>query len=79
MNIDVKDILTLNDKNKYVVVSKALYEGKEYLYLIDVNNNAKVMFCYVDNDKIVESNNKELNTKLIPLFFDNIKAMLANE
>lgn len=70
MNIDVKDILTLSDKKEYVVVSKALYDGKEYLYLIDINNDSNFKFCYIDNDEVVESNNKELNTKLIPLFYE---------
>ena len=32
--IDIKDILTLDDNNKYIVVSKVNYEGKIYYYLI---------------------------------------------
>ena len=79
MSIDIKDILTLDDNNKYVVVSKVYYEGKDFLYLVDVNNNANLKFCYVDNDELVESNDKELNTKLLPLFFDEIKDMLPIE
>ena len=79
MSIDIKDILTLDDDNKYVVVSKVYFEGKDFLYLVDVNNNANLKFCYVDNDELVESNDKELNTKLLPLFFDEIKDMLPIE
>ena len=76
MNINIKDILTLDDDNKYVVVSKVYYEGKDYLYLIDINNNKNLKFCYVDNDAVVEISDKELNTKLLPLFFDKIKDIL---
>lgn len=79
MNINIKDILTLDDDNKYVVVSKVYYEGKDYLYLIDINNNKNLKFCYVDNDAVVEISDKELNTKLLPLFFDKIKDILPIE
>ena len=79
MSIDIKDILTLDDDNKYVVVSKVYFEGKDFLYLVDINNNANLKFCYVDNDELVESNDKELITKLLPLFFDEIKDMLPIE
>lgn len=79
MNINIKDILTLDDDNKYVVVSKVYYEGKDYLYLIDINDNKNLKFCYVDNDAVVEISDKELNTKLLPLFFDKIKDILPIE
>lgn len=76
MNINIKDVLTLDDNNKYVVVSKVYYDGKDYLYLVDINNNTNLKFCYVDNEEIIESNDKDLNTKLVPLFFDKVKDML---
>ena len=68
MSINIKDILTLSDKNKYVVVSKAFYENRDYLYLMDINNNTNIKFCYLDNDELVESEDKIINTKLLPLF-----------
>ena len=39
MNINIRDILTLDDDNRYVVVSKIYYNGKDYLYLVDTENN----------------------------------------
>lgn len=79
MNINIKDVLTLDDNNKYVVVSKVYYDGKDYLYLVDINNNTNLKFCYVDNEEIIESNDKDLNTKLVPLFFDKVKDMLPKK
>lgn len=79
MNINIKDVLTLDDNNKYVVVSKVYYDRKDYLYLVDINNNTNLKFCYVDNEEIIESNDKDLNTKLVPLFFDKVKDMLPIE
>ena len=72
MNINIKDILKLSDDNKYVVASKVYYDGKDYLYLVDINNNNNLKFCYLDNDELVEITDKELNTKLLPLFFDKV-------
>ena len=79
MNIDIKDVITLSDKNKYVVVSKVFYDNKDYLYLVDINNNKNLKFCYLDNDEIVEISDKEINTKLLPLFFDKVKENISVE
>jgi hypothetical protein len=68
MTINIKDILTLSDNNDYVVVSKANYENKTYYYLIDKLDSGKILFCYQDNDELVEVRDKDLNTKLLPLF-----------
>ena len=51
--MEIKDVLTLEDNNKYVVASKINYEGKEYYYLVDINNPSNLMFCYNENDTMV--------------------------
>lgn len=67
--IDIKDVLTLDDDIKYVVVSKVQYtDGKEYYYLVDMNDNSNIKFGYVDNDDFVETSNTELMKNLLPLF-----------
>ncbi len=68
MIIKIKDILTLDDNNEYVVISKINHENKNYYYLLDRNNLKNVKFCYEDNEELVEINDKELITKLLPLF-----------
>lgn len=68
MNIDIKDVLTFDDKNKYVVVSIVDFENKTYYYLLDINNNSNVKFCYEDNGELVEIDDSKLITKLLPLF-----------
>lgn len=79
MNINIKDVLTLSDKNRYVITSKVNYENKEYVLLIDINNNENIKFCYIDNDEIIEINNKDLVTKLLPLFYNASKDLLPQE
>ena len=73
MMIDIKDVLTLSDNNEYVVVSKIDYENKTYYYLVDNNNHNNLKFCYLDNDELVEIENKELTTKLLPMFLEEAK------
>ena len=76
--IDIKDVLTLDDKNEYVVVSKINYESKIYYYLVDINNNNNLKFCYEDNNELVEIEDKELTTKLLPMFLEVSKGELNN-
>ena len=78
MTINIKDTLTLDDNNEYVVVSKISVDGKNYFYLIDKNDNSNVKFCYQDNDELVELNDKELVTRLLPLFVENAKGELED-
>ena len=72
MNIDVKDVITLNDNNKYVVCAVANYFDKKYYYLVDIKDNANIKFCYEkDSNIIAEVNDSELIRNLLPLFVKN--------
>jgi hypothetical protein len=72
MEINIKDILTLEDNHEYVVVSKMLFEDKTYYYIIDKDNLKNIKFCYEDKGDLVEITNKLLIAKLIPRFLKNI-------
>lgn len=80
--IDIKDVITLSDGNKYGVVSKTILDGKTYYYLVDVNHHKNLKFCYEKNSgsefKLVEVEDKALIQKLIPLLANEIKGELAN-
>lgn len=71
MNINIKDVLTLDDNNKYVVVSKVNYEDDTYFYLININTQKdfKILRLNKENNKLAEFDNQELIKILIPLFF----------
>ncbi len=79
MNINIKDILTLDDDKEYIVVSKIYYDGKDYLYLVEVNNTDNLKFCCLAGDILTEITDKELNAKLLPLFFGKVKQILQEE
>ena len=74
--INIKDILTLDDGNKYVVASKATYNDNMYYLIIDTNNSSNIKFCYIDNDELVESANRITNTEILPLFYENVRNVL---
>ncbi len=80
MNINVKDIVTLNDHNKYVVVSKTVVENKTYFYLIDIANYENVLMCYLEDNKLKEISDEQLIKQLLKLFSvelkDDIKSIL---
>ena len=76
MNIGIKDTITLNDNNDYLVVSKVNYENNTYYYLIDVLNNENTKFCIENkntNNSIIEVIDQSLIQTLLPLFVDKAK------
>ena len=73
MNIDIKDVITLDDNQKYVVISKVFYENKNYYYIIGKEMHENIKFVYEDNDELVEFNDQELIKKLLPLFYEKVK------
>ncbi len=66
--INLRNIITLSDDNEYIVVGKIDYEDTIYYYLVDINKNDNVKFCYQKDDGLVELNDSNLIKELIPLF-----------
>lgn len=46
---------------------------------MDINNNTNIKFCYLDNDELVESEDKIINTRLLPSFIKSTKNSLEEE
>lgn len=74
--IEIKDVVTLSDKNTYQVISKVDYEYRIYYYLVDINEISNVKFLYENGDKLTEVEDPELVNTLIPLFYNEIKDLL---
>ena len=73
MIINIKDTLTLDDNNQYVVVSKINYDNKIYYCLINNSSNTNLKFCIEENEELVEIVDSELIVKLLPLFIEAAK------
>lgn len=78
MNIDIKDVVTLNDNIRYAVVSKVNYENGVYYYLAEIDNLSNIKFLVENKERnsLVEVEDKELIQKLLPLFVNESKEKL---
>lgn len=67
------NIITLDDDNKYVIVSKVVIKDINYYYLIDINNVKNIKFCQEERvgETIIlkEITDKEVITNLIRVFY----------
>lgn len=78
MDINIKDILTLNDNNEYIVVSKINYENRNYYYLLNKNNYNNKKFCYEEKNELVEITDQAFIIKLLPLLLNPMLNEIKN-
>ena len=76
--MNLRDVVSLSDKCRYVVVAKTAYEGKTYYYLIDFDRDDNVKFGYQDNDEFVEVTDSDLLKKLISIFGSQASKILKS-
>lgn len=78
MNIDIRDIITLNDNKKYIVVSKTNYKNNIYYFLTEKDNISSIKFLVENKEKgsLVEVEDKNLIQKLLPKFVNETKEVL---
>lgn len=81
MNIEVDKIITLGNKEKYLVISHVINNSKDYYYIAevdesgkDIKDNYKIMEATKENDKVyLDEVIGETNLKIIlPLFVKDI-------
>lgn len=72
-SIDIKDYITLDDNNKYLVVSKIIYKEETYFYFVNLNNYSsfKILKLNQETGSLIETENQELIKILLPLFLKN--------
>ena len=81
MDINIKDIVTLSDKNSYVVVSKTSYQEDTYYYLVDKSNNGNIKFCVenMENKSLLELDDANLIQQLLPIFLEASAKAITKE
>lgn len=76
MDIDIKDVITLEDNIKYVVSSKINHENVTYYFLIDMNNYSNIKICYEDIGELVEIEDGVLIQEILPMFYKESKNVI---
>ncbi|MCI9435013.1 MAG: hypothetical protein HFI86_07090 [Bacilli bacterium] len=69
---DIGTVLDLDDNNSYTVISSVKYNNKEYLYLVDLNDNSNMMFVEKLENELIPINDTNLLKNLILLMNDEI-------
>ena len=76
MKIDKNDFITLSDNIKYLVASKVVYMGIDYLYLVDIVNDFNIKVVAIVGKKILEVNDSKLLDKILKSFIADLKKNL---
>ncbi len=66
------NILVLADDNEYSVVDQFNDNGNIYVYLVDINNNANIMYGKLENDEIVELDDPDELERIIKIVNSNL-------
>lgn len=70
--LKIETILDLDDNNSYTVISCVEYNNKEYLYLVDLNDNSNIMFVEKLENELIPINDTELVKSLTLLMNEKI-------
>ncbi len=76
--LELKDIVTLDDDNKYAVVGIADLDSLTYYYLIDINDVSKYKFGYLEDNILTVVNDTATIKKLVPLFATSLRGILKD-
>ncbi|MDD2445869.1 MAG: hypothetical protein PHX09_03570 [Clostridia bacterium] len=81
MKLKNKDVITLNNNGQYLVISTAVFEKENYVYIVNTKDNEKFKIAKIQKNKLTEiPNDQELIKKLIVLFYENsIRNLDLNE
>ena len=72
--LEVKDIIALDNKGRYIVMAKTEIDGNWYYYLLDMDKHTNHKFCMLDSDSmLVEVTNRETMQMLIKRFATELR------
>ncbi len=72
--IEFEDIITLDDKKEYIVVSNINYNEKEYIYIAEIGNPNNAKYAEVEKENsdiyisVIDNTEEKLLNILKPLF-----------
>ena len=72
------EIVTLSNREEYAVVSSIEYEGKNYVYLMNLEDYKNFKFCEFKDESLYVVQDSELIKKLIIKFNTDLKHNIGN-
>ncbi len=73
----IRDIVTLDNDEDYVVASKVTTQMNVFYYLTNLREPTDMIVCREDQGELEEIIDPRVVSKLIPLFFENSKDILG--
>lgn len=73
MNLNKNDIIKLSDNNRYLVLSKVLYNDICYYYLVDIIDNSNFKLVTDINDNIIEMKDSKILDEIIKLMIFDLR------
>lgn len=72
MEFEVQNIVTLGDDSKYMIMSQASFEGANYMFLMNTEDEKDYKFCNVMEGKLYEIKDDELIVKVAPILYKSL-------
>lgn len=73
MNIEVNDLITLNDGDKYIIIKTSIVNQRQYAYIVNINDKDDDGIVLIENNIVKLIDDPELIKKIIEVF-KNVKA-----
>lgn len=70
--LEFGDIITLENEKKYLVAGTCSYDDKNYVYLVNTEEQTNVVLGIVENDDLQEVTDEEEFKQVMPLILDNV-------
>ena len=70
--LDNEKLLVLEDNNKYAIVDQFMEGETHYIYLVDINNNANILYGKIENGDVVVLNDADELEKVIKLVNEHL-------
>lgn len=72
------ELINLSNNKEYAVVSSIIYQGANYVYLLDTDTYKDFKFCKYEEEKVKLVKDEELVKVLIAKFNTDLKENLAS-
>lgn len=77
--LEFGDIITLENGKKYLVSGICNYKDKNYVYLVNTEEQTNVILGIVENDDLQEVTDDEEFKQVMPLILDNVDISIFDD